>query len=391
MKQAGFSVYVHVPFCAQKCPYCDFNTYATKSIPEGDYVDALLSEMRWHAAHAMVDRGPAITVFFGGGTPSLLSPTAIKKLINDIAIVFGISPDAEISLEANPSGMSAPTYRALLDAGVNRLSFGVQSFDDAQLSVLGRDHSSKQAIQAIKDAHRAGFKRISLDLMCGVPGQSCDGFEQDIAVATSLPIEHLSVYALSVEPGTPFFQRFERGLLALPPEDEVVSMLSTLPKRLYECGFSRYEISNYARPGQESVHNTVYWEGGDYLGLGAGAHSFVRQRVRGYQTARRWSNVALPATYMKAARDGTMISWRESLSEDALSYEFFYLGLRMTKGVSKDDFCRRFGATRWDLYEATIADLIREGLIAEDGDRLFLSERGILISDSVFEQLVVTR
>lgn len=391
MKQAGFSVYVHVPFCAQKCPYCDFNTYATKSIPEADYVDALLSEMRWHAAHTVVDRGSAITVFFGGGTPSLLSPTAIKKLINDIAIVFGISLDAEISLEANPSGMSVPTYRALLDAGVNRLSFGVQSFDDAQLSVLGRDHSSKQAIQAIKDAHRAGFKRISLDLMCGVPGQSSDGFERDVAVATSLPIEHLSAYALSIEPGTPFFQRFERGLLALPPEDEVVSMLSTLPKRLYECGFSRYEISNYARPGQESVHNTVYWEGGDYLGLGAGAHSFVSQGVRGDQTARRWSNVAFPATYMKAAGDGTMISWRESLTEDALSYEFFYLGLRMTKGVSKDDFCRRFGATRWDLYEAAIADLIREGLIAEDGDRLFLSERGILISDSVFEQLVVTR
>ena len=391
MSLRDFSVYIHVPFCAQKCPYCDFNTYATNVIPEQEYVESLLAELQWHASNT-VQRGREVaTVFFGGGTPSLLASASIAKIIDAIHQLFGIKAGAEISMEANPTSVSSDTYRALLGAGINRVSFGVQSFDDAHLARLGRDHSAEQAKKAIMIAHDVGILRTSVDLMFGVPEQTVEALERDIAIATSLPITHLSAYALSIEPGTPFFQRRERGLLILPVEGEVVKMLDALPDLLSAKGFTRYEISNYAVPGYESAHNTVYWEGGDYLGLGAGAHSFFVSDTDSNVGAVRSSNVALPATYMKSVSDGRMVSWRERLDEDALCYEFFYLGLRMMKGVSYRDFCERFTPDKWSAYEPAISDLIQGGLLQRSGDRVSLTKRGIAISDSVFEQLIVDK
>jgi oxygen-independent coproporphyrinogen-3 oxidase len=392
MSQTDFSVYIHVPFCAVKCPYCDFNTYATKLVPEREYVDALLGELRAHATNTISRNRRVQTVFFGGGTPSLLSPDAIGEIIAGVDTLFGINQGAEVSIEANPSGMSRQVYQKLQAVGVNRLSFGVQSFDDKQLSVLGRDHSSAQAIRAVKEAREQGFEKLSIDLMLGVPEQAQESFRRDVEIAMELPIGHFSAYALSVEPGTPFFQRQERGLLSVPPDEDVLEMLEDLPELVATFGFSRYEISNYAKSGYESLHNTVYWKGGDYLGLGAGSHSFMREvSPEGKSLGGvRWSNVALPATYMQAVRDEQMISWKETLSQDALAYEFFYLGLRMMQGVSYDEFCSKFPDDIWTRYEDALVELTAANLIVVDQGRVALTERGVALSDSVFERLIVS-
>lgn len=389
MTSRPFSLYVHVPFCAQKCPYCDFNTYATASIPEARYVTALCGELdRFSVDPRFVGRSIQ-SVFFGGGTPSLLSPTAIGDILACADRHFPIGVAAEVTLEANPSDCPPERSRGFAAAGVNRVSFGVQSFSNERLTLLGRDHSADDASRAVRAAAEAGIANVSVDIIFGVPGQTLHDLERDLVQAVDLPINHLSTYSLTIEPGTPFFQRQERGLLTMPKDGVVAEMLDFIPAFLTPKGLVRYEISNYAKPGCESVHNSAYWIGDDYLGIGAGAHSYVATR-RGdrVETGERWSTLALPESYMAAVEKGSAVSWREHVDSTALQFEFLYVGLRLVQGVSVAEFERRFGVSLVSLYGDTITQLSGDGCLLLEGDTLRLTARGIAVADSVFEQFV---
>lgn len=389
MTRDPFALYIHVPFCAQKCPYCDFNTYATPKAPEGEYVDALRQELRLYAEDPRFTGRKISTIFWGGGTPSLLSPGAIQSVHAEARQLFGVEEGAEITLEANPSEPDRNRYAGYRDAGVNRVSFGVQSFAPKRLALLGRDHSAEDARRAINLCVEAGISNVSLDIIFGVEEQTLTDLEYDLEVAASLPISHVSTYALTIEPGTPFFQRQERGLLTTPPDDLVASMLEFIPTYLARHGFSRYEISNYCRGGARSHHNEAYWIGKDYLGIGAGAHSYVARAEAARRVGgSRWSNLALPASYMKAAGTPTSVSWREELSLESMHFEFFYLGLRRTEGVSLSDFERLFGVSPRSIYGTALQELAAEGFVRDDGDVVSLTSSGIALADSVYERFL---
>jgi oxygen-independent coproporphyrinogen-3 oxidase len=388
-KSSPFSLYVHVPFCAHKCPYCDFNTYATPRLPEADYVEALSKELRRFGLDPRFRGREIATVFFGGGTPSLLSAEAVSSILRAASEQFPIVVGAEITLEANLGDVTCEKLQAFSDAGVNRLSYGVQSFDDERLKLLGRDHTAQQAIDAVSMARQVGIANISVDIIFGTPGQTLADLERDVHAAASLPIAHLSTYSLTIEPGTPFFQRQERGLLVMPGDSLVAQMLERLPEIASGCGFARYEISNYARDGKESAHNNVYWTGGDYLGVGAGAHSYVATWRDGVLVAGdRWSTVALPQTYIRDAGSSRVTSWSEKIEKSSLWFEFFYVGLRRISGVSASEFQKRFDVSLWDTYGDVARDLEGEGFLLIDENRISLTKRGVAVADSVFERFV---
>ena len=389
MTIAPFSLYAHIPFCAHKCPYCDFNTYATARVPELEYVEALIRELRRFAADERFHGRKLKTIFFGGGTPSLLSGSAIASIIRVANDLFPIIAGAEVTLEANPGDVCREKLAEFASAGINRISFGVQSFDDERLKLLGRDHTAEQAKEAVALAQEAGISNVSVDIIFGTPGQLLSDLERDIDTAASLPITHLSTYSLTIEPGTPFFQRQQRGLLSMPADGLVADMLERIPELTSRHGFARYEISNYARDGKESEHNNIYWTGGDYLGVGAGAHSYVGTVQDGVLAAgNRWSTVALPQTYISDAGTSRVISWDERVEGPSLWFEFFYLGLRRVVGVSAESFQRRFARSMWDTYGDVIGELEGEGFLQVESDRVFLSRQGVAVADSVFERFV---
>lgn len=382
-----FSLYVHVPFCLHKCPYCDFNTYALTAIPEKDYVAAVRCELDFRATQAEWKGRPIQSIYFGGGTPSLLSRSAIRKIISEACALFPVAENVEISLEANPGTVDVDKLAGYRDAGVNRISFGAQSQDRDVLKTLGRLHTPEEVDAAVCASRAAGIQNINLDLMYGVPGQTRAQLEQDLRAFTSLGPQHLSCYGLTIEKGTPFFTSYKRGVLKLPPEETVVKMMEELTAFLAEAGFTHYEISNFARPGFEARHNLAYWNGDDYLGLGAGAHSF-RAEVSGDRRtgARRWSNFALPEKYQEqATAHGTAESWQDALGPRELMFEFFFLGLRKMAGIRLSEFEKFFGITVDEAYPSVVTVLVDHQLLTLENDLLRLSERGILLADSVIE------
>lgn len=322
----------------------------------------------------------------------MLSATAIEVILDCIRKTFRILEEAEITLEANPHDAERAKLEALRGAGINRLSFGVQSFDEERLRLLGRDHSAIQAQEALRLAFAAGFNNISIDIIFGVPGQTIEQLESDLRQALALPIQHLSIYSLTIEPGTPFFQRQARGLLKMPPDERVARMLELIPHVAADSGFERYEISNFTRPGYHSRHNMVYWSGGDYLGIGAGAHSYCARydNLGTIEWAERWSTLALPARYIEEVGKGSFISWRERLDQSALIFEFFYLGMRRTAlGVSRSAFKKLFAKPLPQEVEQKLIELSHEGYVALDGDQIRLTTCGIALADSVFERLAI--
>jgi oxygen-independent coproporphyrinogen-3 oxidase len=374
---APFSLYLHIPYCALKCPYCDFNVRVVRDMPEREYTTAIMRELA-HYADSDGWRGRGLkSVFFGGGTPSLFSPQAVGAMIERAAALFPFTADIEITLEANPEDRQRfAGYRA---AGVNRLSLGAQSFQPHLLRALGRRHSAddtRAALETIRK-HLDGF---SLDLIYGIPGQTLDDLRADLAAALDFSPPHVSAYNLTFEEKTEFHYRLKQGQITATPEELEIAMAATIEEKLAEGGLLRYEISNYARPDRESKHNRVYWEGGDYLGIGAGAHSYLADGAFG----RRWREEKNPIRYMeRVARDGTAAMECENLDAAKAAAEFMFMGLRTMRGISTNEFVRRFGKKPVEVYPQIDA-WVEAGLMESDSGRLRLGRRGFMVADEIF-------
>ena len=287
-----FSLYVHIPYCVSKCPYCDFNSHVAARIPEEEYTRTLLRELRHYSASEAWANRSVKTIFFGGGTPSTFQGTSIAAILDEAAGLFPFDERMEITLEANPGAVDASRFRDYRRCGVNRISVGAQTFDADLLRFLGRVHSADETRQALNSIREAGFDNFSLDLIYGIPGQTVDGVSRDLSQALACEPPHLSAYNLTIEEGTPFHARYRQGLLKPLDEEVEIEMAERVQHALVRAGLERYEISNYARPGLESRHNVNYWEGGDYLGIGAGAHSHHRKPED--PLGERWQNERLP-------------------------------------------------------------------------------------------------
>ncbi len=376
-----FSLYLHIPYCDSKCPYCDFNSHAVRQWPEDRYVAALSREMAVAASDPMWRGARVRTVFFGGGTPSLFAPKSIAALLENARRHWPFAPAAETTLEANPGTVDVAALAGFRAAGVNRLSFGVQSFQDKYLRVLGRIHDGETAIRAVRDARTAGFDDVNVDLMFAVPGQTVAEWLTDLQRAIDLGTTHISAYNLTIEEGTAFFALRRRGELRPLDEAVEVEMYAATERTLAAAGFDRYEISNYAQSGRSCRHNLQYWRLQPYLGLGAGAHSFAAPD-------RRWSNELGPEKYMSdvEARGGA-VAWRETLSVEQATGEFVFLGLRCREGIAQGEFLRRFGIEFSAAFPHS-AGLRDGGLLEQVDDWWRLTDRGRMVADGVFATFV---
>jgi oxygen-independent coproporphyrinogen-3 oxidase len=384
-RKSPFSLYLHIPYCAAKCPYCDFNVHVAAKIPEREYCAALLRELEFYS-QADAWRGRELgSIFLGGGTPSMFSLQAIGAVIEAAAALFTFTADIEITLEANPEDRRK--FSGYRSCGINRLSLGVQSFQAHLLQFLGRLHSAAETREALATVHRAGFENFSMDLIYAVPGQSLADLQADLTEAIEFSPPHLSAYNLTIEEGTPFHHRLKAGKIQPLPEEEEIAMAELIEETLSPAGLARYEISNYARPEYRSRHNSTYWQGGDYLGIGAGAHSFLRCEENGV-SSRRWRAEKNPTRYMETVqREGTAVAESESLSGAKAAAEFMFMGLRMTEGVSVEEFFHLFGQQPAEVY-AEIGRLTEEGLMAQENGRLRLTRRGLMIADEIFTSFV---
>ncbi|MDO5133520.1 MAG: radical SAM family heme chaperone HemW [Eubacteriales bacterium] len=372
------SLYIHIPFCLRKCSYCDFLSAPRDRGFRTQYVRALSREIQLQGRNysdVTVD-----TVFFGGGTPTVLTAGELSGILDTLRVRFRIQEDAEISLEMNPGTADGEKLRVLKRAGFNRLSIGVQSMQDKELKILGRIHSAEQAREAYRLAREAGFDNINLDLMSGLPGQTFQDWSRTLEQAAGWKPEHISAYSLIIEPGTPFAALREAGKLApLPDEETEREMYRFTEDFLSKRGFARYEISNYAKPGRECRHNTGYWTGHAYLGLGTGAASYV--------DGVRWSNISNPDEYMKILCAGGEIAALQKdvrrLSAEERMEEFMFLGLRMTGGVRAEDFSGRFGKEMEEVYGSVMCRQIGQGVLERTDGGVRLTARGIDVSNYV--------
>jgi oxygen-independent coproporphyrinogen-3 oxidase len=378
---ADLGLYVHVPFCEHVCPYCDFDVIGVRRLAERDereFVERVLREFA--LARERVAGREVATVYFGGGTPALLSPASIGRLLAAFAAELRFA-SPEITVELNPGQLEVARVPALREAGVTRLSLGVQAFDDEVLRRLGRAQKGREALRGLEACLAAGFPTLSIDLIYGAPGQSLETLLRDVDTAIDLGVPHVSAYSLTIEPGTPFALGAERGVLDLPDEDTVLAMSRLLRSRLAAAGIAQYEISSYARPGHRSRHNQRYWMRGDVLGLGPSAATLLgAERYRNARTLAEW----------RAALEGDRLPIvdSETLTDAQARRETLYLGLRRLDGVRRADFLRRFGASPESFFAAELAALRERGLICDEAGALKLSERGILFADEVFSGLL---
>jgi len=356
------SLYVHLPWCVRKCPYCDFNSHAARDTPPfADYVDALLRDLDFDLP--LVQGRRIVSVFFGGGTPSLFPPEQIDRLLQAVAQRLDFEPGAEITLEANPGTAEHGRFDGYLAAGINRLSFGVQSFDDACLRQLGRIHDSQEAERAVKLAQDAGFDNFNLDLMYALPGQTLAMAEHDLRRAFALSPTHISHYQLTLEPNTLFFARPPSGL---PDEDLAWDMQEHGLALLAEAGYAQYEVSAYARTARQCAHNLNYWHFGDYLGIGAGAHGKISQ-AGASEVRRRWKS-RHPTTYLADAGTARVLGGDETVPVARLPFEFMLNALRLNTGFAWSDFEHRTGLPRTQVA-AQVAQAQARGWLVSDAQR----------------------
>ena len=365
-------LYVHIPFCARKCRYCDFVSFAGAE----EYADAYLDALRKEAAQYAGEEFD--TVFIGGGTPSVLRANQLSRLFDIINSTFKITKNAEFSVEINPGTLDADKIRAIVNGGVNRVSVGVQSFNDNELAAIGRIHTAQEAIRAVNEIHRAGIKNINVDLMTSIPEQSAESLMNTLEIAVSLPITHISAYSLILEEETPIYDDYKNGLFAPPSDDEDRDNFDMLSDFLEREGFDRYEISNFAKSGYECRHNIKYWECREYVGLGLAAHSYIDKQ--------RFYNTSDLNKYLRG----------ETRSEDILTLdsadlfsEFMMMGLRMTRGVSEAEFLNRFGEPIEKIYAQPLEKFIKSKLIEHKNGRYFLTEHGLDVSNSVICEFIL--
>ena len=390
---SALALYVHIPFCETKCPYCDFNTYAKIEPLIPAYVAALRREAE--AWGTLLGRLKVQTIFFGGGTPSYLPLGDIAAILDTVHTAFAVEPDAEITLEANPGDFTPEKLASYLKAGVNRLSIGVQSLDDGLLSLLGRRHNAAQAVEAYRMAGAAGFGNISLDLMFGLPRQSLAQWEASLRGAADLGPEHLSMYCLTLEAGTPMEHWVKSGAMPEPDADLAADMYLAAEEVMGGLGYRHYEISNWARTGRESRHNLTYWRNEPYLGIGPGAHSYL--------AGLRFANLKPPREYVariEAMGNPTQVAEvnadtvRSIPSVDTVEpigprlemAETMMMGMRLDTGVSLAAFQRRFGTTLAEAYGTEIAELTADGLVEQADGALRLTARGRLLGNRVFSR-----
>jgi putative oxygen-independent coproporphyrinogen III oxidase len=363
------ALYIHLPWCVSKCPYCDFNSHASPDgPPESDYVVALLRDLAQDLAGPAAGR-PLISIFIGGGTPSLFSGQAIARLLDEVRALAEVTPDAEITLEANPGTADAAHFAAYRAAGVNRLSIGVQSLDAERLRALGRIHDPDQARAAVHLARAAGFDNLNLDLMYALPGQTLPEAAADLDAAIALGPQHLSYYQLTLEPNT----HFHRSPPPLPNDDLAADIHDQGLERLAAGGYAQYEVSAHARPGRRCRHNLTYWTFGDYLGIGAGAHAKLTDPATG--RVERTAKLRHPDAYLAATRDGRFHSSRRALGADDLVLEFALFALRLNEGFDRGLFEGRTGLPFARIEPAAEA-ASRHGLLAVDGGRVRPTELG---------------
>jgi oxygen-independent coproporphyrinogen-3 oxidase len=382
-----FSLYIHIPYCISKCPYCDFNSHVVAEIPETQYVNALLRELTTYKVLEEWNGRSVQSIFFGGGTPSTFAPASISRLLTRVAASFPVQPDCEITLEANPGTTDREKFRGYRDAGINRISVGVQSFQPRLLQFLGRAHSADGAREALDMVRCAGFENFNLDLIYANPGQSLRDLEADLNEALAFHPPHVSAYNLTFEEGTPFHHEYRAGRIKPLSEEEEIAMAVVVKEKLRDAGLWRYEISNYARPGAHARHNVNYWRGGDYLGLGAGAHSYKRLE-REAVFGKRWSNEKNPGRYMQLISDGGQATMDyEEIDRKKAAGEFMFMGLRMTEGVSSQVFSSRFGSAPREFYPQ-IDNWLEGELMEQQSGYLRLTPRGLLLANSIFVEFV---
>jgi oxygen-independent coproporphyrinogen-3 oxidase len=375
------SVYVHIPFCLSKCSYCGFN-----SIPLSDaatlesYCEALIAEVNaWSPAANQL-----ATLYFGGGTPSILSRAQLRRIVDAIAAKAALAPGAELTIEANPETLDATKLSALRGAGCNRLSIGVQSFDDGLLRLMGRPHDAAQAARAFEDARRAGFDNIGVDLIFALPGQTLRQWQRDLDAALKLSPEHVSLYGLAYEGNSGFARQRSRGTITPCDEDAETEMYLAAISDMTAAGYAHYEVSNFARPGRESRHNLNYWRCGDYRGFGAGAHSHV--------AGRRWGNDADPLAYIGRINAGASpVTFEEQLGRAQRMYEAIFLGLRLVRGIALADFQRQWGASPLAYLPQVWDSLQQQGLADISDSNVTLTGKGLLLADSVLARLAPER
>ena len=392
MNDRGIGLYLHVPFCTAKCGYCDFNSYANHEHMIPSYAQTLLKEAAlWKP---IVAARPVETVFFGGGTPSLNPVEEMRTILDGLRSTFDVAPNAEISLEANPGSLGVDYLRGLRDVGFNRLSIGVQSLDDEELVALDRIHTAKQARDAYAAARQAGFDNLNLDFIYGLPEQPLSAWQRTLEEALAMAPEHLSLYALTVEEGTPLARDIARGRVVAPDPDAQAEQYEWTEERLAGAGYEHYEISNWAHPGRACVHNLIYWRNREYLGLGAGAHSYL--------DGVRFSTVLLPNRYTElvdeaydGAQDGRAamrhVIGAEQITPELAMADELILGLRLIDGISKPAFAVRFGTDVRTAYAAIIDEFVGYALLEDTATHLRLTPRGRLLSNELFQRLLPDR
>ena len=370
MNEKKLELYIHIPFCVKKCDYCDFLSFPADSNTQIRYVHALLQEIRYYGN--LLGDYHVPTIYIGGGTPSWLEENLIYTVLQQVASSFHVESDAEISIECNPGTVTAKKLNVYQSAGINRLSIGLQSTNNEELKALGRIHTYDQFLKTYELARNAGFENINIDLMSAIPDQTYEGWIHNLRTVAGLDPEHISAYSLIIEEGTPFASR----TLNLPDEDAEYNMYEATAQILREYGFEQYEISNYAKKGRECRHNVGYWIRQDYLGFGLGASSLYGKE--------RFANTQDMKKYLENSRTPEKIREKEPpLTREDEMAEFMFLGLRMTRGISKAEFERQFGSEIDAIYGDVLRKYKSMGLLLEENGRIFLSREGIHVSNSV--------
>ena len=380
---APIGIYIHIPFCAHICPYCDFATYAGKDAVVPRYVASVERELA--ATAASVAEREVATVFLGGGTPSLLDPAQVQAILDACRGNYRLVPDAEVTMECNPNGLTEDRLGGYREAGVNRLSIGAQTLDRRGLRTLGRQHEAGDVLAAVANARAAGFDNLSLDFIFGWPGQTLDRWRADLVQVLAMPDapDHLSLYSLIVEPGTPFADAAARGILHMPDDDATADMYELAIDMLAKAGWRHYEVANWSRePGGYSRHNAIYWQHGDYLGIGAGAH--------GTMGSRRTMNHLLPETYCAAVERGEATASNvEAIDHQTQMAETMLLGLRLLDaGVEAVAFRARHGVALDAVFGDRIDDLAAIGLMERTGSGVRLTQRGLLLANEVIARFL---